>query len=210
MRALRIVLADDHLLVRKAIRAALELDAGIEIVGEAESGEQVPVLTDRVRPDVLILDLRMPGRDGFSCLDEVRRRSPGVKVLVLSAVDDRESVEAALRKGASGYISKSIDPVDLAPVIRQAANGTVFHAPPTSVNGGGKAFGLSEKELTVLRAVACGQSNKEIARALWVSEQTVKYHLTNVYRKLGVANRTEAARFACDHHLADSARSNGV
>jgi NarL family two-component system response regulator LiaR len=210
MRTLRIVLADDHKLVREAIRAAVALDGGIEVVGEAASGEQVSPLVLRTRPDVLILDLRMPGLDGFACLDAVRRRSPDVKVLVLSAVDDSESVADAFRRGATGYIFKSIDPADLASTIRQAASGTVFHAPPKAGRPAVEEHSLSRKELVVLKSVARGHSNKQIAKALWVSEQTVKYHLTNVYRKLDVANRTEAARFAYEHRLVEAPIHEGV
>jgi NarL family two-component system response regulator LiaR len=187
-----------------AIRTALETEPEIEIVGEAQSGEKVLTLVERLGPDAVLLDLRMPGMSGFSLLDALRERHPSVKIVILSGVDEPRVIDEALRRGAEAYVLKQVEPRDLAATIRQAMESTVFHRavePPEELPG--PAADLSAKELTILRGVAAGSSNKELARTLWVSEQTVKFHLTNVYRKLGVANRTEAARYAHAHRLID-------
>jgi DNA-binding NarL/FixJ family response regulator len=130
-----------------------------------------------------------------------------VKVIVLSVFSDPERIQAAFKHGASGYIVKSVNPLDLPSAIRQAVDGTVFHAiglPEVDEQSLGKAAGLTERELSILKAVAQGLSNAAIGKELWVTEQTVKFHLTNIYRKLGVANRTEATRWALAHGYADS------
>jgi DNA-binding NarL/FixJ family response regulator len=204
VQTIRIIVADDHRLMLDAIRTALEDEPELEIVGEAQSGEKVLSLVERLRPDVVLLDLRMPGMNGFSVLDGLRERHPGVKVIVLSGVDEPRVIDAALRRGAEAYVLKQVEPRDLAAAIRQATESTVFHriAEP-SVALPSPAADLSPKELTILRGVAAGSSNKELARELWVSEQTIKFHLTNIYRKLAVGNRTEAARYAYAHRLVD-------
>jgi DNA-binding NarL/FixJ family response regulator len=196
---IRLLVAEDHALMRDGLRLVLEGAEGIQLVGEARDGNEVLPLVASLDPNVVLLDLRMPGMDGLACLDQIRERHPNVKVVVFSALDSNEQIEAALRRGAAGYVVKTINPVDLASAIRQAVEGSVFH-PFSLFDASGEAAareaGLSEKELAVLRELAHGRSNKEIARALYVSEQTVKFHLRNVYRKLGVANRVEAARYA--------------
>jgi DNA-binding NarL/FixJ family response regulator len=200
----RIVVADDHRLMIDAIRTALESEPEIEIVGEAQSGQEALRVVERTRPDVVLLDLRMPGMNGFSVLDDLREHQPNVKVVILSGVDEPRVIDAALRRGAEAYVLKQVEPRDLATAIRQAKESTIFHpvaTPPAAAIP--PDVDLSPKELTILRGVAGGSSNKELARALWVSEQTVKFHLTNIYRKLGVANRTEAAHYAHAHRLVD-------
>jgi DNA-binding NarL/FixJ family response regulator len=149
----------------------------------------------------------MPHVDGLTCLDQIRKRYPKVKVIVLSVFSDSEHIEAALKRGASGYIVKSVNPLDLPSAIRQAVEGTVYHAlglPEVDETTTAKAAGLTEREIAILKAVARGLSNQAIGKELWVTEQTVKFHLTNIYRKLGVANRTEAARYAYQNGLVES------
>jgi DNA-binding NarL/FixJ family response regulator len=194
MRRLKVAIADDHVLMTAAVRAALETAEDFEVVGEAASGREVLALVERSAPDVLVLDLVMPGMDGMTCLDLLSERHPRLRVVILSAIDDPTRVDAALRRGASAYVLKTLDPGDLPSVIRSTVEATYFSA----IRGGhaepGADFGLSSKELEVLRQLALGQSNREIGRVLWISEQTVKFHLRNVYRKLKVANRSEAIR----------------
>jgi DNA-binding NarL/FixJ family response regulator len=202
---LRILVADDHRLVLEGIRAALEQDESFEIVGEARFGSQVLPLVNQLRPDLVLLDLRMPEMDGLACLELLRKRFPEVKVVVLSVYSDAEHIEAALSRGACGYIVKSISPGDLPSAVSQAFDGTVYHAfgmaeEDDIVNN----HGLTEREIVILRAVARGLPNRAIGRELWVTEQTVKFHLTNIYRKLDVANRTEAARAAFRLGMAES------
>jgi DNA-binding NarL/FixJ family response regulator len=150
----------------------------------------------------------MPQVDGLTCLEQVRRHCPNVKVVVLSAFTDSERIQAALTRGASGYIVKSVNPGDLASAVRHAVEGTFFGPVGAPDADGGDdavaAAGLTERELGVLKALARGLSNQAIGKECWVSEQTVKFHLSNIYRKLGVANRTEAARFAYEHLLVES------
>ena len=164
-------------------------------------------LVAQTSPDLVVLDLRMPGMDGLICLDQIKKRHPEIKVVVLSVSTDEKLIENVLKRGASAYIVKSVNPVDLPAALRQAVDGTVFTAiglPDASAPGAAKAAGLTDREVAILGALARGLSNGQIAKELWVAEQTVKFHLTNIYRKLGVANRTEAARYAYQQGLVDS------
>ena len=207
MAVLKVLIADDHRLMLAGIRRALEQAEDIEVVGEAHSGSQVLPLVSRTSPDLVLLDIRMPGLDGLACLDQIRRRYPQVKVVVLSVFSDSEHIEAALKRGACGYIVKSVNPLDLPSAIRQAVEGTVYHAlglPELDEEAQAKQAGLTEREICILKAVARGLSNQAIGKELWVTEQTVKFHLTNIYRKLGVGNRTEAARYAYQNGLVES------
>jgi DNA-binding NarL/FixJ family response regulator len=204
---MRILIADDHRLIVEGIRRALESTDDIEVVAEASTGSQVLPLVRRTTPDVVLLDMRMPEMDGITCLDLIRRDHPKVKVVMLSVFSDREHVEIAFKHGASGYIIKTINPLDLPSAIRQAVEGAVFHAlglPDSDSKENGKGAALTDRELEILKAVARGLSNQAIGKELWVTEQTVKFHLTNIYRKLRIANRTEAARYAYQHGLVES------
>jgi DNA-binding NarL/FixJ family response regulator len=205
---LRVLVADDHQLMLDGIRRALEPVEDLEIVGEAHSGSEVLPMIAQTDPDVVLLDMRMPGMDGLTCLERIRKRYPKIKVVVLSVFREPEHIEAALKRGASGYIVKSVNPLDLPAALRQAFEGTVYHALGVSesdaANSPRGTSKLTERELGILKAVARGLSNQAIGKELWVTEQTVKFHLTNIYRKLGVANRTEAARYAYQHALVES------
>ena len=204
---MRVVIADDHRLVLDGIRRALEDDGGFEIVGETQNGTQVLPLVSRTNPDLVLLDLRMPHMDGLACLDEIRKRHPSVKVVMLSASTSEDLIETALRKGASAYVTKSVDPSDLPGTLRAAVAGNVFSsvaAPTPAESSGAKAAGLTDREVAILGALARGLSNEQIAKEFWVAQQTVKFHLTNIYRKLGVRNRTEAIRHAYQLGLVES------
>lgn len=203
---LKVLIADDHPLMIVGIRRALERDEAIEIVGEARTTAEVLRLVERRRPQLVLLDLRMPGGSGFECIQKIREDWPDVKVVVLSAEEDRATIDAALASGATSYIVKSVDPTDLASVLRQTASGSVFHA----VTGGHGRLApshepegpiLTDRERTILDAVAAGLTTAAISKDLWVSEHTVKFHLTNIYRKLGVANRAGAVRYAFENGL---------
>lgn len=194
MRRLKVAIADDHILMTAAVRAALETAEDFEVVGEAANGLEALALVERLAPDVLVLDLIMPGMDGLACLDLISERHPQLRVVILSAIDDPAQVGAALRRGASAYVLKALDPHDLPSLIRGVVEETYFTAARGDHVEPGAEYQLSKKELEVLRELALGQTNSEIARALWISEQTVKFHLRNVYKKLGVANRSEAIR----------------
>ncbi len=202
---LRVLIADDHQLMLDGIRRALDRCEDFEIVGEAHSGSEVLPVIGRTDPDVVLLDMRMPGMDGLTCLERIRKQHPRIKVVVLSVFREPEHIEAALKRGASGYIVKSVNPLDLPAALRQAFEGTVYHALGIADDDEpARGTGLTDRELGILKAVARGLSNQAIGKELWVTEQTVKFHLTNIYRKLGVANRTEAARYAYQHSLVES------
>jgi DNA-binding NarL/FixJ family response regulator len=208
MRRLRLLLADDHTLMFEAIALALERDEDLEIVGCAENGSQVLPLVQQTKPDLVVLDLRMPGMDGITCIKLLRERFPEVRTVVLSGMDEDKAVEAALRVGANAFISKTVDPAELADALRRAADQPVADAigrPEKRLDSALEEKGLTEREQAVLRALALGQSNKEIAGSLWLAEQTVKFHLTNIYRKLDVRSRTEAVHWAYRHGLIESA-----
>jgi two-component system nitrate/nitrite response regulator NarL len=211
LRQIQVFLADDHGLMLQAIRLALEPHPEIQIVGEARSGSEVLPRVAETRPDIVLLDIRMPGLDGLQVLDRLQKLYPETKVVMLSGVDEPGLAEEALRRGARAFLGKGIDPADVAPVLHQVSEGTLvtesFGAPGIA-GAAADEFGLTGRESEILEQVASGQSNKQIAGKFWLSEQTIKYHLTNVYRKLGVSSRTEAARFAYEHGLAGSALPN--
>jgi DNA-binding NarL/FixJ family response regulator len=203
----KVVIADDHRLILDGIKRVLRSDGEFEVVGEATTGERVLPVVAQTSPDLVVLDLRMPGMDGLMCLDQIHKQHPAVKVVVLSVSTDAKLIESVLKRGASAYIVKSVNPIDLPGALRQAVEGTVFNAfglPDATAAAAAKAAGLTDRETAILGALARGLSNDEIGKELWVAEQTVKFHLTNVYRKLGVANRTEAARYAYQQGLVES------
>src|SRR5215210_5442256 len=197
--AIRVLLADDHRLILAGIRRALDEVEDLEVVGEAESGSQVLPLIHQTNPDLVLLDLRLPDMSGLACLDSIRQRYPDVRVVILSAFNDPEHIQAAFQRGATAYIVKSVNPVDLPSALRQALDQTVFQGVRVigDVSGqAGDGLGLTEREMSMLKALARGLSNQAISKEFWVTEQTVKFHLSNIYRKLGVATapRLRASR----------------
>jgi len=209
---MRVLIADDHPLILAGIRRALEEADGFDVVAEASTGSQVLPLVSQTDPDLALLDLRMPEMDGLTCLDRIRKQHPKVKVVILSVSTDPEVVQTVLNHGAAAYVVKSVNPIDLSSALRQALEVTVFSAiglpEKTAQEDAVKAAGLTERETTILKALARGLSNEAIGKELWVSEHTVKFHLTNIYRKLDVKHRTEAARYAYEHGLIDSPQSD--
>jgi DNA-binding NarL/FixJ family response regulator len=201
----RLVIADDHKLMRLAIRFAFDDAPDMEIVGEAETGDQLLAVVNRTSPDLVVLDLRMPRMDGLRCLELLHERHPGVKAIVLSASDEQAAVKACFARGAIAFFSKSVDPLNLAVVVRQAVAGKVFFALGEAVADTGQPeWDLTPRETEILCALADGRSNKQMAQQFWLSAQTIKYHLTHIYRKLGVNSRTEAVRQAYEHGLIDN------
>jgi DNA-binding NarL/FixJ family response regulator len=201
MRRLKVLVADDHELMLEAVRLALAEAANeFEIVAMTSRGPQVLPLVAQTQPDLVLLDLCMPGMDGLTCLELLRQRHPKIKAVVLSGVDEPNVIRAAFASGAVAFIKKHIDPRDLPSALRQALDGTVTHQTfgelDASETESARDTGLSDRELSILTALGEGLSNKQIARQFWLAEQTVKFHLTNVYRKLGVSTRTEAVHAA--------------
>src|SRR5262249_19677088 len=201
---LRVLIADDHRLMVDGTKRALEEAGGFEVVREASHGAQVVPRVKRLQPRLVLLALRMPQLDGLPCLTQLKEQHREVRVAMLSVAQDPDVIQTVLKRGANAYIVKTVNPVDLPAALRQAVEGTVFTAIGVTGDAGetaAKEAGLTERELVILRAVARGLSNEAIAKELWVAEQTVKFHLTNIYRKLGIANRTEAARYAFENGL---------
>ena len=205
---LKLLIADDHQLMLAAVRMALDEAPDFEIVGEALSGSQVLPLVGQTSPDAVLLDLRMPGMDGLRCLELLRERHPEVKAIVLTGNEDPTAIQACFDRGAVAVIQKNIEPTDLPAVIRQALAGNVHYAGNAAAEAAAAAarprWDLTARETEILRALAEGHSNKQMAKQFWLSEQTIKYHLTNVYRKLGVSSRTEAVRLAYEHGLIEN------
>jgi DNA-binding NarL/FixJ family response regulator len=199
----RVLIADDNRLMLEGFRRALEPVEDIEIVGATHTGAHVLAMVERRRPEIVALELGMRGDDGRSCLDLLRMHHPDVKVVVLSSSSAYDDIRSALGRGARAFIVKSVDPLDIPAALRHAHEETVYHAigsepgPEDEL----RAAGLTERELTMLKALARGLSNKAISQELWVTEQTVKFHLGNLYRKLGVQNRLAAASFAHAHGI---------
>jgi DNA-binding NarL/FixJ family response regulator len=207
MRQLKIVIADGHRLMIHALRFVLDDDPGLEVVGESCDGAEVLPLVGRTEPDVVLLDLRMPRVDGLTCLGHLQARYPSVRVAILSGTDDPDVIRAAFKAGAAAFIVKHIDPVDLPAAIRQAFQATVyqpFGSVPELARPGVKTIGLTERELEILTLVSEGKSNKQIAAELYLAVQTVKFHLTSLYRKLDAGTRTEAVRAAYRHGLLEA------
>ncbi len=204
---LKVLIADDHPLIVAGLRRALADHEDIEIVGEAQSGSEVMPLVERRRPDVVLLDLSMPGDPVLESIERIAADRPATKTIVLSACDDRASIDAALSAGASAYVVKSVKAIDIASVVRQASNGAVFHAgaaprgSSSSEPGEDETPLLTEREQTILDAIAAGLTTAAISEQLWISEHTVKFHLTNIYRKLDVGNRAGAIRYALKQGL---------
>ena len=213
MRRLKVLIADDHRLMLHSIRVALEADEEIEIVAEVDSGTKVIPFIGQTGPDLVLLDIRMPGIDGLTVLERIRERYPHVKVAILSGVDDPSVIQAAFDRGAAAYIVKHVDPRDLPSALRQAVEGTVFQplgARERVTNGAAEDVELTKREQTILEALQTGRSNKQIAEKLFLAEQTVKFHLTNIYRKLDVSNRTEAVRYAHDNAIVERPLAHAV
>ena len=206
MRRIKVLIVDDQRLLLAAIRACLERDEDIEVVGDSDSGEKVPALVGQTAPDAVLLDVRMPGMDGLAVLERLRAEYPSVAVVMLSGIDDPALVRSALERGAAAFVLKHVAPRDLASAIRQSVCGSIFR-PLSLIDTAESAFqdaGLTKRELSILEQLPAGGSNQQIAKRLFLAEQTVKFHLTNIYRKLGVSNRTEAARLAYQNGLVES------
>ena len=211
MRRLRIVIADDHQLMRSALTTLLLADGGFDVVGEAQSGADALDVIARTLPDVALIDVRMPRVDGLTVLDEVRKRYPAVRVVMISGFDHEDVARSALKRGADAFVLKRVDPRDVCAILRQVAEGTVFQSPPPpEAPSSVERSDLTARQLRVLEGLARGLGNKELAKELWLSEQTVKFHLSNIYRALGVSSRTEAIRVAFEQELVALPATDGV
>jgi DNA-binding NarL/FixJ family response regulator len=204
---IRLLLVDDHPVVRRGLRGYLELEADFTVVGEAGDGEEALRAIAEHRPDVVLLDLKMPGLDGQGVLDRLTATGDAPRILVLTSATDAERVPSAITAGAAGFVYKDIDPDALASAIRTVHAGQLLLSPVAMrglMNGNGStttAPSLTPRESQVLGLIAKGQTNRQIARALGVSEKTVKTHVTNLLRRIGAADRTQAALWAVRHGI---------
>src|ERR687894_1949940 len=204
--AIRVLITDDHKVVRRGLRGFLELDPGLEVVGEASNGEEAVELARRLEPDVVLMDLLMPVMDGIEATRQIRRELPEVEVVALTSVLEDASVTGAIKAGAIGYLLKTTDAEELREAIRAAARGQVRLAPEAAARlmrevrspSSPQALTepLTERETEVLTLLARGKANKQIARELFVAVSTVKTHVNNIYRKLDISSRTQAALYA--------------
>jgi DNA-binding NarL/FixJ family response regulator len=205
---IRVLLVDDHQLVRAGVTTLLQSDPQITVVGEARNGREALESVEGTAPDVVLMDLSMPEMDGVEATRAVLALRPDTRVLVLTSFSDRQRVKDVLAAGAIGYVLKDSEPADLIAAVHAAALG---HVPIDTrvaaallpgaggaggASGGGDAYGLSPRETEVLRLVAQGLANKQVARALGITERTVKAHLGRVFREIGVLDRTSAALWA--------------
>jgi DNA-binding NarL/FixJ family response regulator len=212
---IRVLIADDHPVVRQGLRTFLGVQEDIEVVGEAADGADAVTLAESLEPDVVLLDLNMPGADGQTALGELRARGVAARVLVLTSMSESALVPPAVRAGAAGYLYKDVEPNALVRAIRAVNDGHVLFAPEAAdamlvpSDAGGAAGGdpglaaLTDREREVLVQIARGRSNREIARALVVSEKTIKTHVSNILMKLGLADRTQAALHAVRNGLVE-------
>jgi NarL family two-component system response regulator LiaR len=205
-----VLIADDHPFVRHGLRTYLETLDDMDVAGEAENGIEAVELVERLLPDVVLMDLVMPELDGIGAIRRIREIAPSTKVIALTSFDDDEKVFPAIKAGAAGYLLKDVRPADLAEAVRKASRGEALLAPSVAARlmrevSGERAApaGLTERELEVLRLIARGMSNKQIAHELVVSEKTVKTHVSNILAKLHLADRTQAALYAVREGLAE-------
>lgn len=212
---IRVLVVDDHAVVREGLRTFLELQDGIEVVGEAADGKQAVAQAAQLEPDVILMDLVMPRLDGIGAMRELRARSSPSRVIVLTSFLDDERLMPALQAGAAGYLLKDVEPAELARAVRSACADEALIDPTVAARllrtlssgerPGGAQDGiehLTRREREVLELIALGYSNKRIARELGVAEKTVKTHVGHLLAKLGVSDRTQAALFAVQHGLA--------
>ncbi|WP_034268980.1 response regulator [Actinospica robiniae] len=227
--SIRVLVADDQAAVREGLATLLDLTPGIEVVGQARDGAQALQLVVEHNPDVVLMDLHMPGMDGIAATERLTAEHPGTRVVVLTTYADDSSIQGALRAGALGYLTKDADRVQIARAVQAAANGqsvldeavqrkliaaltgSAAASPDASVNNrpagpedapAAPPNGLTAREVEVLQLIAAGKSNLEIARELFVSEATVKTHVNHVFAKTGARDRAQAVRFAYQHGLA--------
>jgi NarL family two-component system response regulator LiaR len=211
--SIRILIADDHAVVREGLRALIDTEPGMELVGEAADGAEAVEKAQALKPDVILLDLVMPHKDGIAAIEEIKEEDPDAHILVITSFAEDDKVFAAIKAGALGYLLKDASPDELLRAVREVHRGepsmqpSIAHKvmrelqrasslPPTEDP-------LTEREVEVLRLVTQGLTNQEIAEKLFVSERTVRAHVSNILGKLHLANRTQAALYALREGIAD-------
>ena len=212
-KSIRLLICDDHAVVRRGLRSLVGVKSEMELVGEAVDGEEAVAMAKKLKPDVIIMDLVMPRKDGVTAIMEIKKKNQNAKILVLTSFSDDKNVFSAIKAGASGYLLKDSSPEDLLQAIHDVYNGKSSLHPviaqkviqemhqPTDLPPTDDP--LSGREVEVLQNVAQGMSNQEIARTLKIKEGTVRIHVGNILNKLQLANRTQAALYALREGLAE-------
>ncbi len=223
MKRIRLLLVDDHQVVRLGLRALLDSEPDLEVVAEGSNAAEAIQRCRQLQPDVVLMDIRLPDRTGIEACREIRRHCPGVQVLMLTSYGDDELVREAIAAGAAGYVLKQVSTDELLRAVRAVAQGDAVLDPKVTrqvlarmqqaeADAHSAAFrDLSERELQVLARVAEGKSNAEIAEELFLSPITVRNHVSTILQKLGLSNRIEAATYAVRHHIekvVDTSRSD--
>ena len=208
---IKVVLGDDHTLVREGLRRAIDETDDLEFAGEGATGEEIVLVADETGPDIVVLDIRMPGMDGIEAARRITSEHPRTGVVMLTAYDDRHFVVEAVRAGARGYVLKTRDADHLLQAVRLVAEGNMVIDPDLVVtlaeelssakDGGRPAQGLTERELEILQLLAFGYTNRDIGSRLFISPDTVKTHLEHIYQKLGASDRTAAVAEAMRRRL---------
>ncbi len=209
-RPIRVMIVDDHAVVRSGLGAFLMAYDEFELVGEAESGAEALAVCEKARPDVILMDLMMPGMDGAAATHEIRAKCPWIQVIALTSFKEKELVQGALQAGAIGYLLKNVSAEELAGAVRAAFAGRPTLAPEAAqvlIQASRREekpyYDLTERERQVLSMMVEGLSNPEIANRLVVSRSTIKFHVSSILSKLGASSRTEAVAMALQHHLID-------
>lgn len=201
MHSIRVMIVDDHNLVREGLKAVFDQGDEVDVVGEAGSGEEAIEMVGKVEPEVVLMDISMPGMNGIQATKLIRDKYPGVKIVILTMLDQEGYVYEAVKAGATGYMLKSTSSDDLVRSIQTVYEGKALLHPDATVQllkefvtlaeNRAKDYGLSNREMEVLQLLSEGKTNKEIAKSLWISEQTVKTHVAHIFDKLGTSDRTE-------------------
>jgi DNA-binding NarL/FixJ family response regulator len=206
--AIRILIVDDHEMVRRGLSSFLRTSADFLLVGEAKNGQEAIDQCAILQPDVVLMDLIMPGTDGLTAIAHIRERFPKIKIIALSSASDAQTISAAIKSGAAGYIIKNVSTEELAAAIRTAFNGgRIFSQEATEAliesasQPSEPVYQFTDRELEVLRALVAGKNNIEIAQAIFLSRSTVKYYVSRIIAKLGVSNRSEAIVIAINNHI---------
>ena len=211
MSAIRVMIVDDHKLVREGLNAVFDQGGDIAVVGEVGSGEEAIEMVSNVDPDVILMDISMPGMNGIQATKLIRKQNPAVKIVILTMLDQEGSVYEAVKAGATGYMLKSTSSDELVRAIKTVFEGKALLNPDATAQlikefvnlseNHAKDYGLSDREMEVLQLLSEGKTNKELAKALWISEQTVKTHLAHIFGKLGTSDRTETVARALRNGL---------
>ncbi len=211
MSAIKVLIVDDHNLVREGLKAVFDQGDEVEVVGEAGSGEEALEMVGKVEPDVILMDISMPGMNGIQATKMIRENHPSAKVVMLTMLDQEGYVYEAVKAGATGYMLKNTSSDDLVHAIQTVFDGKALLHPDataqllkefvTLADHKAKDYGLSAREMEVMQLLSEGNTNKEIAKALWISEQTVKTHVAHIFDKLGTSDRTETVATALRNGL---------